>query len=129
MKTNVITVDEAIKNGNWKWNKRENDCDFYGIVSGYICGWCLEYQKNGEIGYGSMTCTNDYEEIINSEYDWNSLGISAECASHNGWEPTGNIVFRGYYTEDYDYDEREEYVVDASKEVVELFKKYVVGVA
>ena len=103
MKTNVITVDEAIKNGSWEWDKRENDCDFYGIVPGYICGWSVECEKNGEFRYCSMTCTNDYEEIILPEHnsDWNELGISAQCASYNGWEPTGNIVFRGYFVEKY----------------------------
>jgi len=131
MKTNVITVDEAIKNGSYKWDKRENDCDFYGIVPGYICGWSVECENNGEIHYCPMTCTNNYDEILlpEEDYDWNELGISVQSFVWYGWEPTGNIVFRGYFVEKYIPEEREEYIVDASKEVVELFKKYVVGVA
>ena len=129
MKTNVITVDEAIKNGTYKWNKHKNDIDFLGIIPGYVCGWCVEVKKqNGEIGYCSCTFTNDYEEIRDPNYysDWNSLGISAELASYNGAEPTGNIVFRGYHSEEYDWKEREEYYLDKSEEVLNLWNKYVV---
>ena len=133
MKTNVITVSEAIQNGFWEWGKHENDCDFYGIVPGYLCGWSVECEKDGEVKYCSMTCTNDYEEILLPSLDcntpWNDLGISAENCMLNGWNPTGNIVFRGYFIDKYDPYEREEYVVGASKEVVGLFKKYVIGVA
>ena len=130
MKTTIITVDEAIVNGTYKWEKTENDCEFKGYVPGYVCGWCVEVKKqNGEIGYCSMTCTNDFDEIKdpNSCTDWNELGISANCAFYNGWVPTGNIVFRGYFEEYYDYDEREDFVKDASKEVIGLFNKYCVA--
>ena len=89
------------------------------------------YIKDGKIVYGGMTCTDDFDEILVPSEDhntpWNDLGISAECASFNGCIPTGTIVFRGYFTKQYDWHEREEYVVDASKEVMDLFEKYVVA--
>lgn len=131
MKTTIITVDEAIKKNTWTWGHRENDCEFLGEVPGYVCGWDVEVKRGDEISYCSMTCTNDFEEIIlpDADYNWNELGVSAENAKWNGWEPTGVIVFRGYFTEHYDPFEREEYIKDASKEVIGLFKKYVVGVA
>lgn len=131
MKTTIINVDEAIARGNYNWKKLDNDCEFKGYFPGYTTGFCLEYIKDGQIVYGGMTCTDDFDEILVPSQDhntpWNDLGISAECASFNGCIPTGTIVFRGYFTKQYDWHEREEYVVDASKEVMDLFEKYVVA--
>ena len=130
--TTVITMDQVRANGyNWR---DDNDCEFKGIVPGYICGWNVEVQKGGKIDYCSCTFTNDYEQMFIPGYwdgewhcDYNELGISADLASTNGWEVTGNIAFRGYFTEHYDWEEREEYYTDASKEVVALFNKYCVA--
>ena len=129
MTTNIITVDEALANGTWKWNKCENDCEFKGYVPGYVCGWCVECEKDGKVDYCSTTFTNDFDEIRDPNFcrDWNDLGISADLASMNGWTVTGNIVFRGYFTTGWDWEEREEYFVDASKEVIGLFDKYCVA--
>lgn len=128
MNTNVITLDEANARGKMNWSK-ENDCEFHGIIPGYVCGFNLEVTKDGKFKYASCVFTNDFEEILNPEDNeyWNDLGISENMYASNGWKSTGNIVFRGYYTEHYDYDEREEYFMDASKEVEDLWKKYVVS--
>ena len=121
MKTNVITVQEFNARSGKDWTL-ENDCEFHGIIPGYICGFCVEATKNGKIDAASCCFTNDYEEIRNPNYnrDWNDLGISEDLLSMNGWEATGNIVFRGYFTEHYDFDERDNYYMDASEEVKNL---------
>lgn len=110
MKTNIITVNDAIANGTWKWGKTSNDVEFKGIITGLVCGVCVECSKDGKIDYCSIVFTNDLDEIKMPSYtevtDWNSLGISADLASSNGWRPTGNIVFRGYYNESWDFEER-----------------------
>lgn len=124
---NIITIEEANHRSSKNWTLN-NDCDFHGIVDGYVCGFCVEAIKDGKIGYGSCCFTNDIEEILDPEYNnyWNDLGISANLLELNGWTITGDIAFRGYYTEEYDFNEREEYYLDASKEVEELFNTYVI---
>ena len=125
MKTKVISLDEFNVRSGLGW-KDDNACEFRGIIPGYICGFNVEVEKNGKIDACSCCFTNDYEEIRNPwECDnWNELGLCLDGL--NGWKATGNIVFRGYHIEDYDYEERENYYIDASKEVESLWKKYVV---
>ena len=126
MNTNIITMKEFLKRSGKTW-KITNDCEFRGVIPGYVCGWNLEVEKDGKIDCGSCVFDNDYEVIRNSIDDYNDLGISEELCSYNGWKATGNIVFRGYFTEHYDFEEREEYYTDASEEVENLWKKYVVA--
>lgn len=126
MKTTVITMKEYLKRSGETWNI-SNDCEFLGVISGYVCGFNLEVEKDGKIGCGSCVFDNDYEEIRNTMNDYNDLGISEELCSYNGWKPTGNIVFRGYFTEHWDFEERDNYYTDASEEVKNLWNKYVVA--
>ena len=127
MKTNIITLDEAIIRGELDWSK-DNDCEFHGIIPGYVCGFNLEVEKDGKIGYGSTCFTNDFEEIRNpwTNDHWNDLGISEDLCNCNGWKSTGNIVFRGYYTEHYDFDDRETHMENASEEVKNIWNNFVV---
>ena len=126
MKTNVITMKEFLKRSGKNW-EITNDCEFHGVIPGYVCGFNLEVEKDGKIDCGSCVFDNDYEEIRNTLSDYNDLGISEELCSYNGWKPTGNIVFRGYFTEHWDFEEREFYYMDASEEVENLWKEYVVA--
>ena len=125
MNTNVISLDEFNARSGKNWEDR-NACEFHGIIPGYVCGFNLEVEKDGIIEACSTCFTNDYDEIRTPwEYDdWNSLGICLD-GLRTGWKPTGNIVFRGYHTVEYDFDEREEYYLDASDEVKNLWSKYV----
>ena len=127
-KTNIITIDEFNARSGKNW-KTDNDCEFHGILPGYICGFNVEAKKDGKIDAGSTCFTNDFEEIRNPWTcdNWNDLGISEDLLNCNGWTATGNIVFRGYFTSEYDWEEREEYYLDASKEVEEIWNKYVVN--
>lgn len=126
MKTTVITMKEYLKRSGETWDI-SNDCEFLGVIPGYVCGFNLEVEKDGKIGCASCVFDNDYEEIRNTMSDYNDLGISEELCSYNGWKPTGNIVFRGYFTEHWDFEERDNYYVDASEEVKNLWNKYVVA--
>lgn len=126
MRTKIITMDEFVERSGKKW-KMNNDCEFHGVISGYVCGFCVEAEKDGTISAGSCCFTNDYEEIRNpnSCRDWNDLGISEDLLNMNGWNATGNIIFRGYFKPEYDFDEREEVYLDASDEVMNLYNEYV----
>lgn len=128
MKTTIITLNEAIRRGNLDWGC-DNDCEFHGIIPGYLCGFNLEIIKDGKINYGSCVFTNDFDEIRNpnEKRNWNDLGISEDLCNSNGWQATGNIVFRGYFKQQYDYKEREAFVYDASEEVEALLHKYMTG--
>lgn len=116
IKTNVISVETAIANGFYTWGKSENDCDFYGIIPGFVCGFCLEATNGIKTDYSSCIFTNDFDaiKIPNIDENWNELGIMAELVECNGYKPTGNLVFRGYFGEQYDYDYLEVYYTDAS---------------
>lgn len=128
--SSIISVDEAIREGNYKWSKGKNDCEFLGVVPGYICGFCIEAEKDGKVDYSSVIYTNDCNEFIVPEYDsheWNGLGLAVENMLINGWNLTCRLVFRGYNEERYDPDEREEYFINKSEEVVALWNDYVVN--
>lgn len=122
MKTTVIDVRKAIEDGNYHWKACYNDCEFKGVISNYVCGFCVEVKNNntGKIDYTSCTFTNDFYEIKLPEVheDWNELGLKADCCAPN-WEPTGRIVFRGYYREFYDFNEHDYYYRDASEYALE----------
>lgn len=121
----IISVDKAIKSGRYFWNKNENDVsEFYGNVTGYTTAFCLELKKGEEYNYSSVVFTNNCGAILIPEVDscFNDLGVMASLCMLNGWEPTGNIIFRGYYKEC--YDERGEiYYKDASREVEKIINK------
>lgn len=132
IRTEIITTKEARDSGAYKWYHDSDPKNFYGYIPGYVCGFCVEVIKHDAttdvIDYCSCTFTNDFEYIHLPEDNegkltdrWNDLGISANWS---GWEPTGRIVFRGYYSEVCDWDEREEYYVDKTSEVEYLMNKY-----
>lgn len=81
-----------------------------GIVPGYVRGYNIEVTTpNGTTSWLSSNFIHgEPEDDLNDEYNlWRR--------SDWGWVPTGRITFRGYYTEHYDYEERDEYVVEADE--------------
>lgn len=81
-----------------------------GVIPGYVRGYNIEVTTSkGATDW--LSCNFIYgepEDELNDEYNlWRR--------SDWGWVPTGRITFRGYYTEHYDYEEREEYVVEAEE--------------
>jgi len=106
-KTNVITVEEFNRKSGHNFELPKSE--FKGIIPGLVCGFCVEAEKDGKIDCGSTIFTNNFEYIKNPEYDpkWNELGICEDLLNLNGWNATGNIVFRGYFVERYDPEERD----------------------
>lgn len=127
MKNTVITINDFnFKNGNvFTTHSRE----FHGIIPGYVCGFHVEAVKDGKTDCGSCCFTNDFENTWDPDFHrgWNDLGISANCMRMNGWDPTGNIIFHGYFEEHWDFEERDWYYIDKTEEVEELFSKYIVA--
>jgi hypothetical protein len=79
-----------------------------GIIPGYLRGYNIEVTTtDGRTDWLSANYIwGEPEDALNDEYNlWRR--------SDWGWVPTGRITFRGYYTEHYDFEEREEYVVNA----------------
>lgn len=119
LKTTI--VDDVNKLEGWEWGSipEYKGKPYFPI----LCGFCAQVKnKEGKIGYCSTVYTGDYDEMViptMHSLHWNDLGISAELASYNGYEPTGVIVFRGYALENYDFEERESFVEDVTLEEIE----------
>lgn len=135
LNTTIATVDEVIAEGKYTWNKDANDCPFHGVITGYYMGLCVEVLKaDGTYGYSSVTfvLARDIKDIqltiAETPDEWyalNEVSSMADMCLHNGNTLTGRLVFRGYYDAEFDYDEREDYYIDRSKEVCELWDRYV----
>lgn len=135
--TEIVTVDTVIAEGKYTWNKGENDIEFHGALNGYSMGFCIEVQKaDGTFAYSSVIFLNNWDKfdtisLVDSAEDdyWSLDHISsvADMCLHDGNKVTGRLVFRGYFTEQYDVLEREEYFIDASAEVEEMWSTYVSG--
>lgn len=77
---------------------------FTGIKPHLACGWQFELARDGKTDWGSVMF---------------HFGTAEECAAANeefwtyccGCTPTGRVVFRGYYSEEYDTEERDWYYV------------------
>lgn len=79
-----------------------------GIIRGHVRAYNIEVTtREGVTDWLSTTFIHgEPEEYFNDEYNmWSRADW--------GWVPTGRITFRGYFTEHYDFEEREEYFVEA----------------
>lgn len=75
---------------------------FTGLRKGLLCGWSLEVVRDdGQTGWADVRYVYGMPEdaAIEAQTYWDFMGI----------KPTGNAVFRGYYDEVYDVEEREWY--------------------
>lgn len=134
--TTVVSPETAALDGFYPWLGAENDCEYHGMLDGYCAGFCVEVRTaDGKLGYSGVDFvpSNEGTDILLPELEngsladgYNGLGIMAFSCLHSGNTLTGRIVFRGYYTEHYDWRERETFYKDASAEVEELWKKWVV---
>ena len=101
------------------------DSEWIGIIPGVMNGWSIEYvRKDGEMGYGSVIFLPGTIEDEVGRYEGYSGSWLFDIPRLNGAEPTGRVVFRGYYTEHYDLEERDYYYEDYEP-VVE--RSYIVG--
>ena len=48
MKTNIISISEFNERSGKNWS-HNNDCEFHGVIPGYVCGWNVEATKDGKI--------------------------------------------------------------------------------
>lgn len=100
----------------------------YGYIDGYLRGYNIEFQnkETGEINYSSAifverNVENYYQNRID---EWGEIGYEPfETEKNKGLEPTGRAVFRGYYTERYNAEERETFVEDATEEIERMIKE------
>lgn len=87
------------------------DCETYhGVIPGYSCGYNFEVKtRDGRIDF--MSCTFDSREPEECAED--------ECQKDHmaflGLTYTGRVIFRGYYEEHYDYEERESYYTKVAR--------------
>lgn len=99
---------EIIKNSESKTGYKIPDNEFKGLIPGLLCGWQFEFiNANGEINYNSVTFEHMTPERLAYQYgEENAFMIER----WNGWQPTGRVIFRGYY-EEYYYAEEHDWCV------------------
>lgn len=104
MKYVIIDKEEAKKITGWETFMV--DYEYRGVIPGYFCGYNFEViTRDGKIDFFSTTFTClTPDELMNSDCEY-----YAEFIEDCGCKPTGRVIFRGYYTEGYDFDERETY--------------------
>lgn len=113
---------EIIKNSQSETGYDIPDDTFYGCLPGLVNGWQYEARNVsdkrfpvGKILYFSVS------------YQWGMPEDEEEFqsyhASNYGWELTGRVVFRGYAHEEYDLEERDYYVTDATDEEIAEARK------
>ena len=103
MKYVIIDREEAKRITGWT---TDMDQEFKGLVPGYACGYNFEVTKDGKTDFAS--CTFEYD---NPDGVMNGGGYYGDFLFDMGCEPTGRVIFRGYYREEYDPYERDVYFV------------------
>lgn len=81
------------------------DCETYhGIIPGYHCGYNFEVKtRDGRVDF--MACTFD----TRSPEDFVEDEEQKDYMDYLGFVYTGRVIFRGYYEEHYDFEERDYY--------------------
>lgn len=102
------------------WPTAEDHVDI-GEIPGLVRGYNIEVTNSkGVTDWMSAEWIHgDPEEVFNDDYHtW----------SRNDWglEPTGRITFRGYGREEYDFDERDMFVISYSDEDAKKIKDGVI---
>ncbi len=114
----IFTLKEAIRAGLVKWSA-ENDAPYYGPIPGYVMAFNYEWKNdNGEITYSSAEFGHSLDVLMMNPHNY-----SKETYEDLGYSFTGNIIFRGYYSEEYIPEERDFGYVNASNEVVRLMNQ------
>lgn len=84
-------------------------------IPGFLRGFNIEYERpDGDLDYGSCIWTYNDPDENNFEF---RCQIETVAMFGNG-RPTGRVVFRGYATEYYDYDEHETFVEHVTPEKI-----------
>lgn len=117
-----------IKDTTTGWDDKNANIRNYGEVPGYMIGFNVEVVNDkGELDYmSSRYLYGDIEEALNEEKEAWGYIYGEDTCNYKGYYITGRLVFRGYFTEEYDWEEREEYIIDASDEVESFMSKYMI---
>lgn len=112
---------EIIKNSESQTGHNIPDDIFYGDI-GLTMGWEFEARNVsdkrfpvGKILYFSVTFINGMPEIEDEFMNFYAHDL--------GWELTGRVVFRGYYHEHYDIEDRDYYYTDATPEDIQMARE------
>ena len=102
MKFEIITVDEFNKSHGESWKAPQSE--YRGEIIGLCIGVTPEVVLNdGTLDAESTTFIYNLEELNNDFWTWHRDDMSYKY----NW--TGRLVFRGYYSSHYDFEERDEY--------------------
>lgn len=112
---------EIIRNSESETGYDIPDDVYIGVIPGLHNGWQFEFTKNGKIVYGSCHFYHGTPEECAYCY---GKDHAFEMERLNGCEPTGRVIFRGYYLEKYDIYERDYYY---EKIPAELHLKHIAG--
>lgn len=94
------------------WPTTEDHID-YGHIPGLLRGYNIEVRtQKGVVDWMAAAFIAGDPESEN--YDCFNHDWRIESRKDWGLEPTGRIAFRGYYEEEYDFDERETFVKPAT---------------
>ena len=103
MKQVIIDCEEAKRITGWT---TDMDQEFKGLVPGYACGYNFEVTKDGKTDFASCTFQYDTPDEVMAPGSF-----YPDCLFDMGCEPTGRVIFRGYYREEYDPYEHDVYFV------------------
>lgn len=95
------------------WPAAKDHVDF-GNKSGLVRGYNIEVINSKGIA-AWMSCEYIYgnpEDIFNDDFH---VWMRADC----GLTPTGRVCFRGYGRKEYDFEEREEFVIPVEIQINE----------
>lgn len=112
-----VSAEENVAGWNLKETEKQNN---YGYIDGLVRGFNVEFKhkETGRINYDSAVFVEkNLEDYYKNRIDRFGEDYSPfEVEERNGYEPTGRALFRGYYEVEWDYEERDEIVVDVDVE-------------
>lgn len=103
MNYTIIDREEAKRISGWESDMNQ---EYKGVVPGYACGYNFEVTKNGKTDFAS--CTFEYDTpdgLMSGDSSYNNFLFDMGCNT------TGRVIFRGYFREEYDPDEHENYFI------------------
>lgn len=70
-----------------------------GIISGLLRAYRVEFKKGDKLDWGMCKFTSTtFEKYVENDASYEN-GVEFSTERYNGWEPTGNVMFCGYWEE------------------------------
>lgn len=102
MKFEIITVGQFNKDHGTSW--KDPMSSYVGEIPGMCIGVTPEVRMaDGSLDSESTTFIHTIDELNDDFWEWHRNDMSYK------YKWTGRLVFRGYYSAHYDYEERDEY--------------------